>query len=316
MSNISFQDETPNRLVATKVYHYRPQKDAWRHISERQKAQQDAHPSSLLLITWNLDAFSEHAQERVDVALRHLETYVFKCDQGQEPVACCIMFQEVTAESLSYILEDDWVRRHFAVTPISPTKWPGSSQYGNVTLISRTVLVSRASILSFGYSNMERGAVVVDVKVTSPKAHNPKEMTLRLINTHLESLPVGARMRQPQLAVLASLLRRRDEVRGGVIAGDMNAIDPSEHAIPSTLGLQDAWSFPADDESGHTWGDQPSCEYPPGRLDKILYVERKAYKIDSPKRIGVGLRAIDARGVQLGWASDHYGLMTPLRVSG
>lgn len=313
-TSVTFQDQQPNKLVSTKVYQYRSDK-GWKHMSARRNAEQSDHPSSLVLVTWNLDFQTPHLKERMTVALRHLETYVFKCDDGQEPVACCIMFQEVHEDALPHLLEDDWVRKHFVVTPISATKWP-MQHYGNVTLISRTVAVSRASIMTFGYSNMGRGAVVVDVKVTTPRANNPREITLRMINTHLESLPQGARMRPQQLAVLASLLRRKEEVRGGVIAGDMNAISPSDKGLPQELGLTDAWTFPSEHPSGFTWGFQDSCEFPPGRLDKILYVERKAYKIDSPKRIGVGLKASDETGALVAWASDHYGLITYLRVRG
>ncbi|GLB40426.1 putative endonuclease/Exonuclease/phosphatase family protein [Lyophyllum shimeji] len=313
-ASVSFQDQLPNKLVSTKMYQYRPDR-GWKHISARRNAEQSDHPSSLALVTWNIDFQSPHLKERMTAALRHLETYVFKCDDGQEPVACCIMFQEVHKDALPHLLADDWVRRHFVVTPVSAAKWP-MQLYGNVTLVSRTIAVTRASIMTFGYSNMGRGAVVVDVKVTTPRADNPREMTLRLINTHLESLPQGARMRPQQLAVLASLLRRKEEVRGGVIAGDMNAIGTSDKDLPQELGLADAWTFPSEHPSGFTWGFQDSCEFPPGRLDKILYVERKAYKIDSPKRIGVGLKASDETGASVAWASDHYGLLTYLRVRG
>ncbi|KAF5381959.1 hypothetical protein D9615_004359 [Tricholomella constricta] len=315
MASVSFLDQQVNKLVSTKVYQYRQNKSAWRHVSARHSAEQSGHPSSLMLVTWNIDFQSKYHTERMTVILRHLETYVFKCDEGQEPIACCIMFQEVHPDALTVLLEDSWVRKHFQVTPISPSKWPMSG-YGNVTLISRTVTVTRASIVEFGASSMGRGAVVVDVKVASPKAHNPKELTLRLINTHLESLPQGAVMRPVQLSVLAALLRRKEEVWGGVIAGDMNAISPADEMHPRRLGLEDAWDFPSDHPSGHTWGYQDSCEYPPNRLDKILFVERKAYKLDSPKRIGVGLKASNERGALVAWASDHYGLITPLRVSG
>ncbi|RDB25771.1 Protein disulfide-isomerase erp38 [Hypsizygus marmoreus] len=314
MTSMSYE-QIPNKLVTSKVFQYRPQKDAWRHVSERKMAGRVDHPSSILIVTWNLDFQSAYIKERLHAALRHLQSHVFKCDKGEEPAASCIMFQEVHPEALSHLLEDEWVRNYFLVTPISHTKWPGAD-YGNVTLVSRTVVVARASILHFGYSQMGRGAVVVDVKLNTVTAQRPREITLRLINTHLESMPVGAPMRPVQMAVLASLLRRKEEVQGGVIAGDMNAIAASDYDIPGDVGLKDAWKRPNSDEMGFTWGYQGGGDYAKARLDKVLFVQRKVYAVDEPKRVGLGIRAYDEYGVPVTFASDHYGLVASVRALG
>ncbi|KAG5642584.1 hypothetical protein DXG03_002535 [Asterophora parasitica] len=315
--NVAFFDECENKLVSTKVYRFRPEKGRWRHVSAQQVAEQSGYPqpSSIILVTWNIDFQSGYVKERTNVVVRHLETYVFKCDVGQEPNPCCIMLQEVNPEALTVILENAWIRQHFQVTPISPDKL-SSGVYGNVTLVTRSIVVLRASIVTFGCSSQGRGAVVADVKVSSPKAHNPRDSTLRLINTHLESLDIGIPIRGPQLNVLAALLRRK-EVKGGVIAGDLNAFDRLDEHHAERLGLEDAWTTksPSNYVNGHTWGYQDTCEFPPNRLDRIYYVEGKAYELECPKRIGVGLRAPDENGVLVAWASDHYGLSTPLRVA-
>ena len=165
---------------------------------------------------------------------------------------------------------------------------------------------------------MGRGAVVMDVKL-STAANNSREVTLRMVNTHLESLPEGAAMRPTQLSALAWLVRKREEVKGGVVAGDMNSMDASEVTMVLDVGLKDAWMKPNLDPSGFTWGQQPECKFPAARFDKVLYVERKKlYTVDEPKRIGVGTAPIDEYGVPLPdqFVSDHYGLMTSLRVLG
>ena len=291
-------------------------------MSGRKSARQTHHPSSLTLVTWNIDYNSERVRERMEGVLRHLQRYVF---QGKDPEACCIMLQEVHPDGLKHLIEDEWVREHFLVTPISPSKWPMwdyvnvyGDIYGNVTLVSRSVIVARASILSFAYSRMGRGAVVMDVKL-STAANDSREVTLRMINTHLESLRDGGIVRPTQLSVLATLLRKKEEVKGGVIAGDMNSMDPSEVTMVLDAGLKDAWTKPNLDPSGFTWGQQPENEYPAARFDKVLYVERKKlYTVDEPKRMGVGTAPIDKYGVPLPdqFVSDHYGLMTSLRVLG
>jgi len=307
-------EDQPNGYLKTKVYHYRHDQQAWRHVSARKTAVQTHHPSSLKLVTWNIDYHTERVKERMEGVLRHLQGYVF---QGMDPEACCIMLQEVHPDGLQHLLEDEWIRRHFLVVPISPKKWP-MWDYGNVTMVSRSVIVGQAAILSFGYSPMGRGAVVIDVKL-STAANNSREITLRMINTHLESLPDGVAIRPTQLSVLASLVRNKEEVKGGVVAGDMNSMDPIELTAVLDAGLKDAWVKPNLDPSGFTWGQQPESKFPAARFDKVLYVERKKlYTVDEPKRIGVRTAPIDEYGVPLPdqFVSDHYGLMTSLRVLG
>lgn len=307
--------DRPNRLVKSKAYQYRSDKNAWRHVSDRKNAAQIHHPSSLTVVTWNIDYQSPNVEARTEGVLRHLEGFVF---QGKEPEACCIMLQEVHPQALEHLLADEWVRTHFTVTPISPAKWP-IPDYGNVTLVSHSVIVSSAAILTFAYSQHGRGAVVLDLKLNTA-ANDSREITLRMINTHLESLLEGTHVRPLQLAVLASLVRKKEEVKGGVIVGDMNAIEVSDERLALDVGLKDAWRKPNQDPAGFTWGHQsPSEKFPPGRLDKVLYVERrKLYTVDEPRRIGIKLAPIDEYGVPIPeeYASDHYGLSASLRVQG
>jgi tyrosyl-DNA phosphodiesterase 2 len=80
----------------------------------------------------------------------------------------------------------------------------------------------------------------------------------------------------------------------------MNAISPSDVGLSEQLGLSDAWINRAgkadqgdgsvrqeDEELGHTWGYQPPSVFPPGRLDKILFIGD--LKVDDVQRVGVGL---------------------------
>jgi tyrosyl-DNA phosphodiesterase 2 len=225
------------------------------------------------------------------------------------------MLQEVHSDALPHLLDYGWIRDHFVVTPINHTRWPNESHYGNVTLVSRTLVVVKACILHFGHSSQSRAGVVVDIKLNTPAtAAESREVTMRLINTHLESLPDGVHYRPIQLSILASYLKKRDEVQGGVIAGDMNAIGPSEVGFPVDVGLRDAWRKPDGDESGFTWGYQGGGDFPAARLDKVLYLPRRGYKVDEPGRIGIDLRAEYTEGGEDIWVSDHYGLVATLRV--
>ena len=152
---------------------------------------------------------------------------------------------------------------------------------------------------------MGRNALLVDVLVADAKTERTHRV--RVANTHLESLPEGGPARPVQLAAIGQLLRDLD---AGIVGGDMNMISPGDAHIHLLAGLQDAYTGPESKE-GHTWGYQPSCQFPPGRLDRIFYCDSEAcnVRVDHPQRLGVGSRTTHGR-----WLSDHYGLLTTISV--
>jgi len=298
-------------------------------------------PTDLLLISWNVDFGTMGCSQRLAAALSHIQRDVLRCKSASKaPQPCVVLLQEVHVRAFDTILTDEWVRKHFVITPASASKFPGESLYGCVTLVSKSVPVSYAWSLEYGCSGMDRNALVVDLKMGVPEGDGNgssatdedtenedqatergsrssrigggrrKEVTLRVANTHLESLPVGATKRPEQLGLISRFLMRPGLV-GGIVAGDMNAIGPSDVDLPRRCGLVDAWSEDdeEDEEEGYTWGYQPGCEFPPGRLDKVLFTPSKAYEVDEPQKIGIGVKTADGE-----WASDHYGLLTTVRI--
>ncbi|KAI0694632.1 Endonuclease/exonuclease/phosphatase [Cytidiella melzeri] len=273
--------------------------------------------TSIKVVTWNVDFMAPNPRTRLSTILEHIQLDVFGCSADDEqPEPCCILLQEVSPEAFPDILENDWVRQHFCVMPVKPDQWP-NGHYGNVTLVSRTIPVLNAQLLQFGNSLMGRHALVVDLKLDAPctgtykpeHASQTKDaVTVRVANVHLESLPMGTSMRPDQLLTTADMLRE-DGIHAGVIAGDMNAIAPEDDSIHEQAGLLDAWTGDEADEEALTWGHQPPSEYPPGRLDKIMYTSDVRCAVEEPNRVGVGLQTIEGQ-----WASDHCGLVTVLRV--
>ncbi|KAI0777131.1 Endonuclease/exonuclease/phosphatase [Irpex lacteus] len=266
--------------------------------------------TSVKIITWNVDFMAPSPRTRLSTVLEHIQFEVLGCTSDEEqPEPCCILLQEVNPEAFPEILDNDWIRRHFCVTPIKPDDWP-DGHYGNVTLVSRTIPVLNAHLLQFGNSFMGRHATVVDLRLDAPGSHRQgtSVVTVRVANVHLESLPVGASMRPLQLSSAADMLRE-DGVHAGVVAGDMNAISSEDDLIHEQVGLSDAWRGDDEDEEALTWGHQPPSKYPPGRLDKVLYTSNGRCTVEGPERIGVGLQTIEGE-----WASDHCGLVTVLRV--
>ncbi|KAF8626977.1 hypothetical protein AX15_004570 [Amanita polypyramis BW_CC] len=309
----------PNLLIKLKAYRYRAKKKGWKHI-HLDKVDDTKCPSQVRIITWNISFDMPGPIERLNAALRHLEMDVVKCRSGEALEPCCILLQELHKNAFPLLLADQWIRDHFVVTPRSDDKWPPKTMYGNVTLASRSIPVVDCSIMHFGSSIYQRTGVIVDIRLKSParetNGDSDSTSVVRIINTHLESMPTGQTARRMQLDVLSKLLFVGGERCGGVIAGDMNAIGPNEHEYPTDLGLQDAWDRPEDAKEGHTWGYQAPSQFPAARLDKVLFLPLQDYNVDEPKQVGVGIAVKDPVSGSDGlFVSDHYGLDSILRMT-
>ncbi|KAI8980165.1 Endonuclease/exonuclease/phosphatase [Trametes punicea] len=253
--------------------------------------------TALRLITWNVDFMQRDTAGRLECILSYLQDSIL----SSSPPPSCILLQELDASSLAAILLNAWVREHYVVTPPTTEHW--KAHYGNATLISRVAPFQNTQMLVFANSHMGRAAIFVDVAMRSPDSGEVR--TVRIANTHLESLPQGANARPKQLAAIADLLRGHG-IDAGIVGGDMNMIgDVADQSIHVAAGLRDACHSP-DDPSSHTWGYQPSTRYPPGRLDRVFFVGDRLH-VDPVEVIGKGLRTKTGQ-----WASDHYGLTTTL----
>ncbi|KAJ7274384.1 Endonuclease/exonuclease/phosphatase [Mycena haematopus] len=323
-----------NPLRQLRMYRYRGSRNKWHRITPdenkaRSNDEDDVPPSMIQLVSWNVSFDESFCAKRMETTLRHLEQDVFKCRDGEAPEPCVVLLQEVHAmHGLDVLLRDKWVREHFFVTPADVDKWPKNALYGNVTLVEKSIPVVDAHILEFGLSHMQRTGLIVDIALGAPKPRD-YDVVLRIINTHLESLPGGNDIRPEQLKLLTKFLKvshaglpwldslRREQgpgVRGGIIGGDMNPIGPRDAAEPGALGLRDAWGKGDSDERGFTWGEQPRNQFPAARFDKILYLPRRGYRVEEPQRIGVGLKTFTDRVPGGLWTSDHYGLHTKLHL--
>lgn len=260
-------------------------------------------PTSLTLVTWNVDFMTPYANERLTVALDYLRFHVFPEYRGDQPPPCLILLQEIKADAFETLLAHPWVRAYFMVVPGSTADgWPRGAAYGIVTLVARSTLLADSSCVHFGETRMWRSALVTDVLLGGAE---PRARVLRVVNTHLESLLEGTNRRVAQMGVIASLLTEAGTF-GGIVGGDMNAIAPSDETLAEDNGLSDAWEHRRDGaEDGATWGYQPTDRFPPGRLDKILYTRNDDLEIRDVRRIAIGLTMPLAGGA---WVSDHYGL--------
>jgi tyrosyl-DNA phosphodiesterase 2 len=314
--NVEISQPMQTLLLKLKPYRFRPSKDSWKHIVtyglRNDIPPEEKRPpcSQVRIITWNIDFTTKHPEERLTACLRHIEEEVLQCKAGRAPDPCCILLQEVLDTVIPHLLRDKWVRQWFTVAPHSNVKWPKGARYGNVTLVSRSLTIAECHILHYGFTKMERTALCVKIRLNYP-APSRETAIICLVNTHLESLPEGGVWRPHQLDMCSRFLRLRG-VTGGVIAGDMNTIMPGDEGLEKEVGLRDAWRK-GSTESGKTWGYQGQNEggFPCARLDKVFYLPGRGYKVDEPRRIGVGVKIGSSEGL---WASDHYGLESTLRM--
>lgn len=158
---------------------------------------------------------------------------------------------------------------------------------------------------------MGRSALVTDITLGGGSAAENRGRILRVVNTHLESLLAGTPLRVAQMNVIGGMLKETGRVVGGIVAGDMNAIAPSDATLAEQNGLLDAWEHGRreGEEEGTTWGYQPRNRFPPGRLDKILYTESDAFEVKDVRRVAVGLKMPGGD-----WVSDHYGLACRVEI--
>ncbi|KAI0303759.1 Endonuclease/exonuclease/phosphatase [Multifurca ochricompacta] len=267
----------------------------------------DSLPTSLTLITWNVDFAAPNVTQRLTAALNYLQFHAFPDYKGGQPPPCLILLQEIAVGAFGTLLAHPWVRAWFMVVPGDPVVgWPRHATYGTVTLVARSAPLVGSICVHFGESRMWRNALVTDVAIGGEE---PRARVLRVVNTHLESLPQGTSGRVIQMEVIADLLKDGD-MWSGIVCGDMNAIAPSDETLAEVNGLSDAWELRENmEEDGVTWGHQPRCVFPPGRLDKILYTRGSDLKIKNVRRVAVGVEIPSG-----GWVSDHYGLACQVEV--
>lgn len=252
--------------------------------------------SVLTIASWNLNWSSPDPASRTLAALRHLE-HLF----GSKAQNLVVMLQEVSSLSLSNILGHGWVQQNFILSDIKPPRVPRrvtlstssaltksiqkEASYFTVIMVSKNLPVMACFRVPL-ITNMGRDVLAMDLLILANEATNDHLNCVRLCTTHLESLWKGKEYRRGQLAVISDLFEYQvlpgRKVIAGVIGGDMNSTDMSEHGYhkESHVHLRDMWedgqiSTPKNEshqheEDGATWGHKSSYRGSK-RLDKFLY---------------------------------------------
>lgn len=261
--------------------------------------------------------------ERMTAALAHLQTLVTSTPPD---IAVVIFLQEMTTSDLSLIASSPWVQTHFNITDKDGSSWL-SQHYGTTTLIDARLRVDSVYRVPFP-SKFGRDGLFVDISLSPSSSSQPSSPTatkiLRLCNVHLESLVASPPVRPHQLSAAAVYLQAPG-VACGLLAGDLNAIEPFDRTLHSDNNLNDAYLSLGgyeDSDEGYTWGYQVHAamraRFGCSRMDKILYCGDA--RVRALERIGVGVKVeADVKervGMDEGqdWVSDHYGIMGDFEI--
>jgi tyrosyl-DNA phosphodiesterase 2 len=270
--------------------------------------------SRLRLLTWNIDVLQPGTDIRMESAIDYLESTL---GSGPAELPSVIFLQEMCDDDLGLLKKAKWVQKSFYMTDVANSYW-NDSYYGTTILVDKRLTISNVFRVHYK-SRFGRDGLFVDINI------GRENKVLRLCNTHLESLISNPPLRPPQVTLAAKYLHAED-IHAGVLAGDLNAVQPFDKTLHVENNLQDAFLVLGGEEGqdeGFTWGYQSHeysmKKYGPSRMDKVLFCGKVMVK--SLERIGVGAKVGESKREELlgltdglDWITDHYGLDATLDI--
>lgn len=281
--------------------------------------------TNIALYTWNIDFMLPFPEARMRPALSHLGSLT----KPNPPTTASVIFlQECIPSDLVTIAATPWVRERYCLTDLDSTNW-ATTHYGTVTLVDARLPITAAFRVHYSQTRMDRDAFFVDVSLGldngSNKSNNNRN-TIRLCNSHLESLAFDPPFRPPQMQLIARYLHE-EHVYAALAAGDFNAIQPFDRTLHGDNDLRDAYlelGGQEDDDKGFTWGQQAATklreQFGCSRMDKVYFCG--GVKLVKFERFGEDVLAegedqgkqIVALGFEKPWVTDHLGVMAEVQV--
>ena len=265
----------------------------------------------------NVDFMLPFPESRMHAAIRHLQALTEKLPPS---VSSIIFLSECLTSDLKLIASDDWIRQTYNITDVNGNYWQ-SDRYGTTALIDKRLPIVACFRVHFSKTAMDRDGLFVDVEFDGGK-------TVRLCNTHLESLIADPPLRPAQMQTCASYMHA-DSVCGAILAGDLNATQEYDKHLHTDNRLKDAYlergGQEDDAEAGHTWGQQAATaareRFGTTRMDKIYFCG--SVQCTLFERFGADVQIdnederkqiVDA-GFDKPWATDHLGVHAMFELS-
>lgn len=263
-------------------------------------------PGQLRLVTWNVDFTGANSEGRLRALIGSLDAL--------SPSPDLILLQEVHKYQIITLLAMPWVQANYIATDTSASAW--RSTYGSITLARRSLepLLGPVKRLQFP-TFFGRDGLCTELFISS-SATSEGDPSIRFINVHLDSLPMGANNRPIQLRRCADDLKTSSH--GGAVLGDFNPVNPeSDDTLIHFNGMVDAWlalKSHLPEESGYTWGTQTKEEFPPQRFDKVACDRMQPKAIEVLKCGQVERPPSKGQDEELVFWSDHCGVCVDLEV--
>lgn len=319
MSNDQASSSDPRRNPINQPWYYYKE-SSWEAVSSEKNAvplqtdNKSMSGSQLRLLTWNIDVMQSGTKIRMSAAITYLKGVVDATPTDQPLV---IFLQEMCVSDLKQLQNTEWIQKLFYITDLTSSDWD-DPYYGTTTLVDRRLSISKVFRVHFR-SQFGRDGLFVDINT------GRDNKVLRFCNTHLESLVSMPPLRPPQLALAAKYLHAVD-AHAGILAGDLNAIQPFDKTLHIDNDLQDAFLTIGGEEGqeeGFTWGYQSNehsmKKYGPCRMDKVFFCGNVS--VETLDRIGIGEKVEDSRREELqrltgglDWITDHYGLAVVFNI--
>ncbi|KAI1805656.1 Endonuclease/exonuclease/phosphatase [Daldinia bambusicola] len=315
----------PDQPHPQPLFTYDPSTHAWTPVAEAKPSRKDHTGSEitrLKLYSWNIDFMLPFAQARMAAALAHLHDLTSKLPSS---TAAVIFLQECVEEDLATIGGTEWVRNKFNRTDVDWSNW--QAYYGTTTLVDRRLDVAACFRVHYAQTRMERDALFVDTVLSSSSSSGARK-TVRLCNSHLESLALEPPLRPAQARLMATHMRA-EGVHAGIAAGDFNAVQAFDRTLHVDNGLKDAYlevsGGKEDAEEGYTWGQQAATSlrgrFGCSRMDKV-YFTSGGLRLHGFERFGRDVlvsgeeegEKIRELGFEKAWITDHLGVTAEFEV--
>ncbi|RSM02343.1 hypothetical protein CEP52_008048 [Fusarium oligoseptatum] len=303
-SEVPWKDDEPS---AQSYYAFDPATSAWVVKTPSDETVGNDGIDGIALYSWNIDFMLPFAEARMKPALAHLGGLV---GSNATNLATVIFLQECTPSDLATIAATPWIQERFNLTDLDATNW-ATNHYGTVTLIDSRLSITGAFRVHYSKTRMDRDAFFVDVSVDGK--------TVRLCNTHLESMVFNPPYRPPQMQL----------VHAGLAAGDFNAIQPFDRTLHTDNNLKDAFlelGGKEDTEEGYTWGQQAATklreQFGCSRMDKVYFcggadvVKFERFGQDVLTEGEDESSRIVALGFEKAWVTDHLGIRAEVKIHG
>ncbi|WP_309739768.1 poly(A) polymerase [Chamaesiphon sp. OTE_20_metabat_361] len=276
---------------------YRYDRNGWKLFTGTLKPVRLA--KNLTIVTYNIlsnlhDADKIKTDKRLPVIL----------DELAKTDADIIALQEVTLESLNFILATDWVRDYFiSESPNGNNVKP----YGNL-LMSRWAF----KLVEHQFSGHKR-VLVGEWQINDRFVH--------LANVHLTSDrgENALQKRTQQLATVVGYLQQQGEDR--FIVGDFNTRGSQQDELINYANFIDIWQKLLPDRDGYTFDPSTnslamvmSLAGESGRLDRILWCPDLATNYQPQSIALFGCKPFVGDNIQL-YPSDHFGVCGVFKIS-